>query len=121
LRTYASQVLAFITHIRAVHQNVPMAIITPVLSLPREKKPNAVGSTLGDYRTATAEVVRFLQENGDQKLFGIDGDKLFSKDEAGAVMPDTLHPNNAGYRLMAERLGPQLAAIAGLWMKADEK
>jgi lysophospholipase L1-like esterase len=29
-------------------------------------------------------------------------------------MPDTLHPNNDGYRLMAARLGPQLAAVANL-------
>jgi len=28
------------------------------------------------------------------------------------LMPDTLRPDNAGYRLMAARLGPQLAAVA---------
>lgn len=113
LRTYASQALGFIGNVRAAHRDVPIAVITPLLSLPREELPNSVGSTLGEYRRETANVVRLLRERGDHLIHCIDGGALLAEPEALTLLPDTLHPNNAGYRLMAERLGPQLAAIAG--------
>jgi lysophospholipase L1-like esterase len=109
-RSYTSQVLGFLTNIRAAHPLVPMVVITPMLSLPREDAPNAVGMTLRDYRNATAAVVRVLRDRGDQHLHCVDGAAIFTPGEAARRMPDTLHPDNEGYRLMAERLGPQLAA-----------
>lgn len=83
-----------------------------MLSLPREGLPNAVGMTLRDYRDATAVVVRVLQDRGDHVIHCVDGAAVFTPEEAAELMPDTLHPDNTGYRLMAARLGPQLAAVA---------
>ena len=111
-RTFASQVLGFLSAIRRAHPEVPIAVISPVLSLPREAVPNAVGWTLADYRKAVADVVRLVRERGDTRTYLLDGEGVFTPAEAAALMPDTLHPNNAGYRLMADRLGPQLAAVA---------
>ena len=111
-RTFASQVLGFLSAIRRAHPEVPIAVISPVLSLPREEAPNAVGWTLADYRKAVADVVRLVRERGDARTHLLDGERVFTPAEAAALMPDTLHPNNAGYRLMADRLGPQLAAVA---------
>lgn len=111
-RSYASQVLGFIANIRKAHPKVPIAVITPVLSLPREEAPNAVGWTLRQYRAATADVVRVLRERGDTRIQFLDGESVFSPAESATLMPDTLHPDTAGYRLMATRLGPQLAAVA---------
>jgi lysophospholipase L1-like esterase len=113
MRTYASQAMGFLANIRKVHREVPIAVITPLLSLPREESVNAVGATLCDYRAATADVVRVLQERGDGGIHCLDGAALFSAAECGTFMPDTLHPNGDGYRLLAERLGPLLAAVAG--------
>lgn len=111
-RSYASQVLGFLANIRKAHPLAPIAVITPMLSLPREDLPNAVGMTLRDYREATAAVVRVLQDRGDRGIHCVDGAAVFTPEEAAELMPDTLHPDNTGYRLMAARLGPQLAAIA---------
>jgi lysophospholipase L1-like esterase len=43
-------------------------------------------------------------------LHCIDGATVLTEQEAIDRLPDTLHPDNAGYALMAERLAPQLAA-----------
>jgi hypothetical protein len=113
-RTFASQVLGFVNNIRKAHPGVPIAVISPVISLPRESAPNAAGWTLADYRNAVADVVRAVRGRGDTRLHLLDGEGVFTPGEAAALMPDTLHPNNDGYRLMAARLGPQLAAVANL-------
>jgi hypothetical protein len=109
-RTYAGAVYSFISTVRRAHPDVPIVVITPVLSLPREDRPNAVGWTLADYREATAVVVAELRHRGDTRLHCIDGTTVLTAKEAIDRLPDTLHPDNAGYALMAERLAPQLAA-----------
>lgn len=109
-RSYAPALQGFLNTIRRAHPGVPIVVITPVLSLPREDKPNAVGWTLRDYRAATADVVTALQRKGDTRLHLIDGAAVLSEQEAHDRLPDTLHPDTAGYALMAERLSPRLAA-----------
>ncbi|WP_269939956.1 GDSL-type esterase/lipase family protein [Arthrobacter sp. HY1533] len=109
-RTYAIAVQGFINTVRRAHPDTPIAVITPVLSLPRESKPNAVGWTLADYRKATADVVAALQDAGDARLHLIDGATVLTEQEALDRLPDTLHPDTAGYAIMAERLSPLLAA-----------
>lgn len=109
-RTYAGALHGFVASIRRAHPHVPIAVITPVLSLPREDKPNAVGWTLADYRRATAEVVAALQNRGDAWIHLIDGAAVLTAQEALERLPDTLHPDTAGYAIMADRLAPQLAA-----------
>jgi lysophospholipase L1-like esterase len=111
-RTYPGAVRQFLLEVRQAHPGTPIAVITPVLSVIREEEVNAVGWTLSDYRKATAQVVRALQDLGDNQLHLIDGAAVFSPAEAEARMPDTLHPDNAGYALMASRLGPALSALA---------
>lgn len=111
-RTYPGAVHQFLLAVRAAHPGTPIAVITPVLSVVREEEVNAVGWTLSDYRKATAHVVAALRERGDHQLHLIDGAGVFSPAEAEARMPDTLHPDNTGYAMMAARLGPALAALA---------
>lgn len=110
-RSYAVAVQGFLNTVRRAHPAVPIAVITPVLSLPREDKPNAVGWTLADYRKATAQVVLALQSAGYRQLHLIDGAAVLSAQEAQDRLPDTLHPDTAGYAIMAERLAPQLATL----------
>lgn len=110
-RSYGPALQGFIRKVRGAHPDAPIAVITPVLSLPREDKENEVGWTLADYRRATAQVVATMQAQGDGQLHVIDGAALFTEQEAADRMPDTLHPDSAGYALMAERLAPQLAAL----------
>jgi len=67
--------------------------------------------TLRDYRDATTAVVRVLPDRGDHGIHCVDGAAVFTPDEAAERM---LHPDNEGYRLVAARLGPPLAAVADL-------
>lgn len=110
-RSYGPALQGFIKTIRAAHPDTPIVVITPVLSLPRENKVNAVGWTLADYRRATAHVIAVMQDRGDENLHMIDGAAVFTEQEAADRMPDTLHPDTAGYAIMSERLAPQLAAL----------
>jgi len=112
-RSYAGALNGFLNTIRRAHPGTPIVVITPVLSLPREDTPNAVGWTLADYRQATATVVAIRQERGDGRLHLIDGTTVLTPQEVLDRMPDTLHPDNAGYAIMAGRLGPVLAAVMG--------
>ncbi|WP_405475393.1 SGNH/GDSL hydrolase family protein [Paenarthrobacter ilicis] len=111
-RTFASQALGFIRSVRKAHPGIPLAVISPVLSLPREDVPNAVGWTLADYRKAVGDAVQAIRGRGDALTFLIDGETILTAREAADLMPDTLHPNNHGYRLMADRIGPRLEALA---------
>lgn len=110
-RSWAGALQGFLATIRRAHPSVPIAVITPVLSLPREATPNAVGWTLADYRQATADVVVRLREKGDDRLHLIDGAGILTEREALERLPDTLHPDTAGYAIMADRLAPALAGI----------
>ncbi len=110
-RSYGPALQGFLQAVRAAHPAVPMVVITPVLSLPREDKANEVGWTLADYRRATAHVVAGLQAAGDTLLHVIDGASVLTEQEAFDRLPDTLHPDTEGYGLMADRLAPQLASF----------
>ena len=110
-RSFGPALQGFIKTVRAAHLDVPIAIITPVLSLPREDKLNAVGWTLADYRRAVEQTITVMQAQGDANLHLIDGAAVLTEQEASDRLPDTLHPDTAGYALMAERLAPQLVAV----------
>lgn len=109
-RSYGPALQCFIKTVRAAHPDVPIVVITPVLSLPREGKANQVGWTLADYRRATEQTIAVMQEQGDDKLQVVDGAAVLTGQEALERLPDTLHPDTAGYALMAQRLAPQLLA-----------
>ncbi|MGO2542747.1 MAG: GDSL-type esterase/lipase family protein [Specibacter sp.] len=109
-RSYGPALQGFIKTVRAAHPDVPIVVITPVLSLPRENTLNAVGWTLADYRRATAQAIAVMQEQGDKRLQVVDGATVLTGQEALERLPDTLHPDTAGYALMAQRLAPQLVA-----------
>lgn len=109
-RSYASQVLGFLAKSAKPIPWRRLPSSPPRWRCP-EELPNAVGMTLRDYRNATA-AVRVLRECGDHGFHRLDGAAVFTPGEAAEPMPDTLHPDNTGYRLMAAPLGPQLAAVA---------
>jgi lysophospholipase L1-like esterase len=108
-RTLAGQVSGFLQTIRDAHPSVPIVVISPIISPSRETLPNPAGMTLEDVRDTVTAAVTTLQRHGDARLRLVDGPSVLGPDDAH-LLPDGLHPNADGYRLMAERLAPRLAA-----------
>lgn len=109
-RTFSAQVSDFIERVRCAHPGVPIAVISPIGSADREAVPNAVGMTLEDYREALHEVIGTLKRD-DEALALIDGTDILTVAE-GHLLPDGLHPEAEGYRLMAQRLASRLTGLA---------
>lgn len=110
-RTFGANLIGFVQIIREKHPSTPIALISPIYSCERETTANAVGWTLQDYRDAVAQAAQTLQENGDENIILINGLDLFSEEFAD-LLPDNLHPNADGYKLLGENFlqhaAPQL-------------
>ncbi|GHH97839.1 SGNH/GDSL hydrolase family protein [Neobacillus kokaensis] len=101
-RTFTPALIGFIQTIRDVHKNVPLVIISPIFHREREKAENEVGLSLEKVRREIRQVVDMLKRHGDQNIYYIDGLELFGE-EFERYMPDGLHPNGEGDKIMAVR------------------
>ncbi|MEK5440832.1 MULTISPECIES: SGNH/GDSL hydrolase family protein [unclassified Fredinandcohnia] len=101
-RTFIPALIGFIQTIREKHKDVPIAIISPIFHREREKIENEVGLSLEKVRAEIVQVVNMLIRHGDQNIYYIDGLKLFGE-EYEKYMPDGLHPNGEGDKIMAVR------------------
>ena len=117
-RSFIPAVHNFLDTIREKKPNTPILIISPIICPFHEVNP---GPTLiGDAgltsmeRPATlaagalnlpkirAILEKIVAEREDVHLYFMNGLELFNEGDLG-MMPDLLHPNSAGYRLMGER------------------
>jgi hypothetical protein len=122
-RTFTPALHGFLDLIRDRHPTTPLIVISPIACPMHETTPGPtvaiddiargpspapapVGAlTLSSIRSAIDDAVRL---RGDAALFALDGRLLLGDADAGHLF-DNLHPDTAGYRLMADRF----AAIAG--------
>ncbi|QWT24722.1 hypothetical protein KPL76_04940 [Subtercola sp. PAMC28395] len=109
-RTLAPTIEGFLATVRSGHPDTPIVVISPIASPDREDRPNEDQLTLADIRTIVTDVVTELQRLGDAALFLIDGLDVLNVDEAH-LLQDGLHPSPEGYKELARRLGPRLAAV----------
>ena len=100
-RTFRAAVLGTILTVRDGHPTTPIACVSPIVSPPRETEPNAASLSLVKMRELIAEAVDVLRQRGDATLYYIDGLDLFGHDYADH-MPDELHPDAEGYRVLAD-------------------
>ncbi|MFI0443846.1 SGNH/GDSL hydrolase family protein [Actinomadura sp. 6N118] len=119
-RTFAPLVHGFLATLRDHRPDIPITVVSPIISPERETtahtradRPDGVFEAEGDLtlqmiRDLLAEAVALRRARGDRSLAYLDGRELLGKDDAGRL-PDGLHPDALGLRLMGERY----AALAG--------
>ena len=92
----------FVHTIRDGHPDTPILLTTPLHAPERENQPNALGLTLADVRAEVAAAAAGLPV--------VPGPAILGPADAG-LLADGLHPGAEGYRLIAERMRPHLAAL----------
>jgi len=114
-RTFRAGVIGTILAIRDRHPDTPMAVVSPIYSEPREVEAgrNAVAIDLPMMRAWIAEAVEIFRDRGDTNLHYVNGLDVMGADE-GKHMPDQLHPDAEGYRVMAERYGAAVMPKLGV-------
>lgn len=112
-RTFQAAVLGFIQIVREKHPETPMAICSPIISPPRETTDNIVGLSLTKMREQILEAVEIMRERGDQHIHYIDGLRLFGPEEVG-YLPDQVHPNAEGYKVLARKFEEVVMPVLGL-------
>ncbi|TVR54654.1 MAG: hypothetical protein EA426_16750 [Spirochaetaceae bacterium] len=103
-------VIGLIRTIREAKPTTPIIVMSPIVSPDRETAPNAVGFTLAEMRDEVHRAASLLRDAGDHNLYLIDGRTVIGEKDAH-VMPDGLHPDDAGYALMAERFADRVRAL----------
>lgn len=108
-RTFPGQVAELVRRVREAHPAVPIVLTSPITCPGREREPNAAGLTLADVRTLVERVGAAFRDRGDERVHVVHGPDLVGPDDAH-LLGDGLHPDPDGYRLMARRIAPRLAA-----------
>jgi hypothetical protein len=112
-RSFLPAVLGFVAAVRDGHPGAPILVISPIHSPSREDTPGLAGMTLTQIRDEVSRAVRLLREHGDPDLHLLDGLDVIGPDDAG-YLADGIHPNAAGYRLMAQRIAPEVDRLLGI-------
>ncbi|MDQ0962558.1 hypothetical protein QFZ66_006436 [Streptomyces sp. B4I13] len=129
LRAFAPAVHGFLDTIREGRPDTPLVVVSPILCPMHEDTPGptsldfasaaagrALFQPMGDpaevaygkltLRVIRAELARIVAERAaeDPHLHHVDGLELYGEaDAAGTPLPDGLHPDAAGHRLIGER------------------
>jgi hypothetical protein len=99
-RTFRSAIIGAVRIIREKQPDIPIAVISPIVSPPRETEPNPVGLSLTKMREEVQDAVRRLTDCGDGNLHYFSGLDLFGEDLAADYLPDDVHPDGDGYEIM---------------------
>lgn len=107
-RTFRPAIIGMVSIIREKHPCIPIAVMSPIISPPREDTDNCVGLSLRKMRAEAADAVQRLQDCGDENLHYVDGLELFDADWIDPHLPDDLHPDGDGYEWMGQRIAERV-------------
>jgi lysophospholipase L1-like esterase len=100
-RAFRPAIIGTVQIVREKHPDIPIVLMSPICSPPREEKPNAVGFHLKGMREEVQAAAEALQAHGDKHVHYVDGLSVFSDDYVH-LLPDALHPDAEGYRVMGK-------------------
>ena len=100
-RTFPTAVIGMIRTIREKHETTPLVICSPIISPPRETTPSVSGQTLVQMRDDIVKIVNIFRQRGDKNIYYIGGLEIFGE-ELLKYMPDQLHPDANGIKVMAQ-------------------
>ena len=100
-RAFRPAIIGAVQIVREKHPDIPIVLMSPICSPPREEKPNAVGFHLQRMREEVHAATEALQAHGDKRVHYVDGLSVFGEDYVH-LLPDALHPDAEGYRVMGK-------------------
>lgn len=108
-RSLPPALIGFVDHVRRL-TGAPILVMSSIAAGPhREDQPNAAGLTQRQIRALVHRSVEVLQRE-DPRISLLDGTEVLGFDEMD-LLGDLLHPTPEGYRVIAERISPRLAAL----------
>ncbi|MEK3915895.1 SGNH/GDSL hydrolase family protein [Paenibacillus sp. FSL H7-0331] len=103
IRTFRSAIIGMVSIVREKHRYTPLFLFSPIYCPHRESDENLVGMTLVTMRKEIQEAVNILTSYGDSNLTYVDGLDIFGEAFVDKL-PDQLHPNAEGYKIMANHI-----------------
>jgi hypothetical protein len=103
------EVRALLALVRTGNPNASVVILSPLLRMDAEDKPNRLGSTLTELRIAMEEAVRERILAGDSRLHLIEGSTIVGPGD----MADGIYPGDEGHIRIAAAVGKVVSPIVG--------
>ncbi len=100
-RAFRPAIIGAVQIIREKHPDIPIVLMSPICCPPREENPNTVGFHLKKMREEVQAAAEALQAHGDTQIHYVDGLSVFGADFVH-LLPDDLHPDAEGYRVMGK-------------------
>jgi lysophospholipase L1-like esterase len=114
----AEEVRCFLSVVRKGHPETPIVVVSPTVRPDAENEPNRVGATLAELRTAMEQTVRTCIDEGDERLFLVEGLAVVDPDD----LEDGIYPGDEGHRRLAAAVSKILAPrLADLQMAAEKR
>ena len=107
-RAFRPAIIGAVQIVREKHPDIPIVLMSPICSPPREENPNTVGFHLKRMREEVQAAAEALQTHGDQNVHYVDGLRVFGADYVH-LLPDDLHPDAEGYRVMGKNFVAEVA------------
>lgn len=96
-KTFAANTHRLVAALTARNPDAPIVLITPLIWLDNENKPNEVGETMDDLRRSLTPIGEAFA-----KVRLVDGASLVPGNDA--MLPDKVHPSDAGFAAYATNL-----------------
>ena len=107
-RAFRPAIIGAVQTIREKHTHIPIVLMSPIYCPNREENPNAVGFNLQKMREDVQAAANALQSHGDENIHYVSGLDVFGPDLVD-LLPDKLHPDAEGYRMMGKNFGTEVA------------